>query len=238
MQIFSKWHVSLTQAVLGVLTLGVWVLIAQHAFSPMVGAADAAPAEAKTATFDTITVHRINVVDGQGQNRLVLADPSHFPDPKVRGDTLKRSIHNVAGIVFYNADGDEVGGLAMSKAQGGSKTALILDYNVQPTDGIGISRTETADGKHWSTGFAINDRRPYRAGKIKSSQGVQRISLANSDKNAELVISDPEGNPRIRIGVDDAGKPRMQMLDASGKVVYRAPLVTSAKSSGSTSGKH
>jgi hypothetical protein len=36
------------------------------------------------------------------------------------------------------------------------------------------------------------------------------------------VISDPQGHPRIRIGVDQTGKPRIEMLNPDGKVIYGA----------------
>lgn len=237
MKIFSKWHLSATQIIFGVLALGVWVLVAQNGFSSMLRTADAAPAKTKTTTFDTINVHRINIVDAHGNSRLVIADPSHFPNGKLRGKTYKRSIHDTSGIIFYKANGDETGGLAVSKLPHSNQVALIFDYTHQPTDGISMGRHESFDGKHWSTGFFVHDRRPYHPGKIKSSQGVKRISLGDSDKKAELVISDPDGHPRIRIGVDESGKPRMQMLDASGKVVYRAPLAKPAKQSDSAPAK-
>lgn len=70
-------------------------------------------------------------------------------------------------------------------------------------------------------GFDIFDRRPY-TGAIESSQGVQRITLSDEDQNAQLVISDVQGRPRIRIGVDKGGQPTMEMLSPDGKVVYRA----------------
>jgi hypothetical protein len=36
------------------------------------------------------------------------------------------------------------------------------------------------------------------------------------------VISDPQGHPRIRIGVDPTGTPAITMLNSDGKEVYRA----------------
>src|SRR5581483_3146152 len=37
-------------------------------------------------------------------------------------------------------------------------------------------------------------------------------------KNASVVLSDPAGNPRLRMLVDSLGVPRIEFLDASGKV--------------------
>jgi hypothetical protein len=77
------------------------------------------------------------------------------------------------------------------------------------------------DGEKWRASLDIFDRRPY-TGAVESSQGVQRIALADENQNAELVISDPAGRPRIRIGVDESGQPSIVILSPEGKEIYRA----------------
>jgi hypothetical protein len=79
------------------------------------------------------------------------------------------------------------------------------------TDGIRIWKQESADGAKWRAAFDIFDRRPY-TGAVEDSQGVQRIALADENQKAELLISDPQGRPRIRIGVHQGG--RAQHRDA------------------------
>jgi hypothetical protein len=95
---------------------------------------------------------------------------------------------------------------------------LTFDYTYQATDGIRIIKQESPDGRRWRAGFDIFDRRPYKPRPVESSQGVERIALTDENQNAHLVISDTDGHPRIRIGVDKTGKPSIEMLGTDGKV--------------------
>lgn len=211
----------LTQLLLAVLALGVWGLLLRPYLPFALAEAKALPAP-QSASFDTLTVQRIDVVDPDGKTRLVIANSARFPDAKVRGKTYPRSIHDTAGLLFFAAKGEETGGLALAKLRDYDQAALIFDYTYQPTDGIYIMKRESPDGKQWQAGFGITDRRPYKPGEIESSQGIERISLINENQNAQLVISDAQGHPRIRIGVDKIGEPRIEMLGRDGKAVYRA----------------
>jgi hypothetical protein len=209
----------LTQLLLALLVLGVWGLLLKP-YLPF-PAAKAAASE-RSGTFDTLTVQRINVVDPDGKTRLVIANTRFFPPAFARGKMLTRSIHDSAGMVFYDATGDETGGLVLTRLGNDDMVNMTFDYAYQPTDGISVIRRESSDGKHWQAGFGISDRRPYKAGTIDSSQGVPRIALIDKDRDARLEISDAQGHPRIRIGVDASGEPQIETLDAAGKVIYRA----------------
>jgi hypothetical protein len=209
-----------TRVLLAVLTIGVWCLLLRP-YLPI--AAPAAQSSAgRSASYDTLTVQRINIVDPDGKMRLIIANSARMPGAIVHGKTYPRSINATAGLLFLDTNGDETGGLVSAKLRNEAVADLIFDYAYQITDGIGIGKEESADGAHWRAGFDIRDRRPYEAGPIKSSQGVQRITLEDNNQNAQLVIADPRGRPRIRIGVDKAGEPAIEMLSPDGKVVYRA----------------
>lgn len=211
----------LTHLLLGVLALGVWGLLLRAHLPFAFADAQALPAHS-SATFDTLTVQRINVTDAAGKTRLILANSERFPDFELRGKVYRRSIHDTAGLLFFDEKGEETGGLVLAKLRDQDVANLTFDYTYQPTDGIRIIKQESADGTRWQAGFDIFDRRPYQSGPIDSSQGVQRIALADENQNAQLVISDAQGHPRIRIGVDKTGKPRIEMLNPDGKVTYRA----------------
>ena len=64
---------------------------------------------------EEITVRRINVVDESGEIRLVIA--GELPGPIVRGQALERAIVP-AGIIWYDRNGDESGGLAAAPVSG------------------------------------------------------------------------------------------------------------------------
>jgi hypothetical protein len=210
----------LTQALLLLLVIGVWALVLLLWFPRARFAANSSG----TKKFDVVNVERINVVDADGKPRLVISNAARFPDPVVRGKSVKRSIGDTAGMLFYEADGNETGGLAIAKAPGDRRmVALIFDYTHQPTDGVGIFKFESADGKTYSGGLSVYDRRPYKAGEIESSQGVERAKLETKDGDAELVISDTEGKARIVLGVDRANTARLEIRDAEGNVQHRYP---------------
>jgi hypothetical protein len=211
----------LTHLLLAALALGVWGLLLRPHLPFAFADAQALPAPG-SATFDTLTVQRINVIDADGKTRLIIANSERFPDVQLRGKVLPRSIHDTAGLLFFDTKGEETGGLALAKLRDEDVANLTFDYTYQATDGIRIIKQESADGTRWQAGFDIFDRRPYQPGPIDSSQGVQRIALADENQNAQLVISDPQGHPRIRIGVDKTGKPRIEMLNPDGKVIYGA----------------
>lgn len=206
-----------TKVLLGFAGSGLWALAAVW----MLSRAFFEP----SPNFDTLTVQRINVTDPDGKIRVVIANSKRFPDVQLRGKIYpnsQRSIRDTAGLVFFDTQGDEAGGLGFAKLRDEGVANMTFDYTYQPTDGIYVMKRESPDGARWEAGFGISDRRPYKPGVIDSTQGVRRIWLANENQNAQLVISDLQGHPRIRIGVDNTGEPGIEMLDAEGKVIYSA----------------
>jgi hypothetical protein len=120
--------------------------------------------------FDVITAERINIVDADGKPRLVISNTARFPDAVVRGKSYKRSIGDNAGMLFYDVDGTETGGLVTATAAWGRYAALIFDYTNPPTDGVGIFRIESVDGKTYSAGLSVVDRRPHALAENENSQ--------------------------------------------------------------------
>lgn len=174
-----------------------------------------------------ITAQRINIVDESGVVRLVIA--SELPDPVIRGEQLERSIVP-AGLIWHDKEGNESGGLALAQVpqwkDGGPEgkvRMMTFDFTHQITDAVRVGTYESNDGDVWRGGLTVYDRRPYRAGPIRSSQGIERIFLGTKNQNAGLVIHDPEGRERIRIGVDSDGGAQFEILDESGETVYSIP---------------
>jgi hypothetical protein len=209
-----------TQMLLVILAAGIWALVLRSHLP--IGAAAAQPlAAAKSATYDTLTVQRINVVDPDGKMRLVIANGARMPGAIIQGKTYPRSIDNAAGLLFLDTKGDETGGLVTARLRNDDVTNFSFDCTYQGTDCVRVWKQESTDGTRLRESFDIFDRRPY-TGRVESSQGVQRITLGDENQNAQLLISDPQGRPRIRIGVDKTGEPSIVMLNPQGKEVYRA----------------
>jgi hypothetical protein len=174
----------------------------------------------KKQTFDEIDVQRINIVDNQGHKFLVLANKDRFPLPVVEGKEYPRSI-NPSGIVFYDDKGTECGGIAVASLPGVRRTAIIFDYS--NSEAIGFSAFETKNGKS-GAGMSIQDRNPVGSDIMKvGTEGTNRISLENDNKNAEISLSDGHGKKRIRLLVDSVGTANIEFLNAEGKVISSLP---------------
>lgn len=94
-------------------TLAALIILAGAAFTGLVR-----PATRHTK-FDVIDVGRINIREPDGTIRLAISNKSHFPDPVIDGKTYPlRSGAKPAGMIFFNDQGDEDGGLIWS----GNKT--------------------------------------------------------------------------------------------------------------------
>ena len=61
-----------------------------------------------------VDVERLNVLEPDGTPRLVLSDRERAPDPSGRRDALPARGGNPPGLLFYNDEGDECGGLIFS----------------------------------------------------------------------------------------------------------------------------
>jgi hypothetical protein len=172
-------------------------------------------------TQSELTVERINIVDPSGVSRLVISNAEHFPLPKLGGKEYPRAVHP-AGIVFYDAKGSEVGGLAITDASMGKVSALAFDY--PNYDAIGMLTRVSPDGKSAVAGLHINSRPPKDLDVVEASKVVQRrIAIHNENEDAEILLADPQGRDRIRLRVDHNGQASIEVLDAEGKVTFSAP---------------
>lgn len=171
--------------------------------------------------FEEISAQRINIVDTDGTTRLVIANQDRFPPPLLNGQTFKRAV-KPAGLVFYDRKGNEVGGLALTDVEAGKISALAFDN--PNMDAIGLMTRIGADGEPVSSGLQINQALPAKLSVLDAARQAQRrIAIQNEHNNAEILMADASGRDRIRLRVDNAGEARIEVLDANGKVVFRAP---------------
>lgn len=69
----------------------------------------------RNATFDEITVGRINIVEPDGTKRVIISNRTQFPGDFYRGkETRRPDRSDVAGLLFINDEGTENGGLVQS----------------------------------------------------------------------------------------------------------------------------
>ncbi len=192
-------------------------------------------------------MQRLNIVDGSGRPRLAITGPERFPDYVADGKSFPRRRSTRAGLVFYNDDGDECGGLVFSGGTGESSraaSASLLFDRLEQDQVIGIRYEEHDDG--WTSGLTLWDRPDLPlsqlAEALEETDGPQRgLTQAEGDEGSPeagrrrmfvgrsadgeiaVRIADSNGRERIRIGINAADVPSLEILDKQGKVIYSAP---------------
>ena len=199
--------------------------------------------------FDQITAQRIDIVDADGTLRMVISNKDRMHPGVMDGKTIDRP-RPVAGMLFFNDEGDEVGGLTYTgREANGTRRAdagLMFDQLKQDQT-IGFSYSEsngrrTAGFQVWdradshlselieqlNTANRIQDRTEREAviAKIRTTAppGPRRVFVGkNGDRAATVSLADANGKPRLTLTVDAAGNPRIEFLDEHGKVIDRLP---------------
>lgn len=163
---------------------------------------------ASDASFNTLSVRTLRVVDAQGKPRFVIGAP--LPNPLVQGKELPRS-SPVTGIQFLDTDGNETGGLAIFDRVHGA--GLCFDYDT----GEAMCMTKAKGYK----GIVVFDP-PAKDARV-GIPGSQRMELSLDDGKPRIALSDSKGRDRIVLAIDDHDNPTVQVLDANGKAVYEVP---------------
>jgi hypothetical protein len=205
--------------------------------------------QAPARQVDEMTLQRLNIVDGNGTLRLVLAGKDRMHPGILDGKTIDRP-RPVAGLIFFNDEGDEVGGLTITgqERDGARRASALLAFDQLKQDQtIAIAYSE-ANGQR-STGLTVWDRPDTRLSelidKLNAAQKItdpaardkaiqaarasvppspRRVFVGkNSDRSASIMLADGAGQPRLNLRVDAGGQASIEFLDAAGKVVQRLP---------------
>ncbi len=167
------------------------------------------------ASFDEITVHRINVVEPDGTLRMVISNHDRLPGIVVRGKEQKFD-RPQAGMLFYNDEGSENGGLIFgghknSKGEvvdsGGSLSFGKYDAN-QVVQLAGVD-----DNEDRFSGLAVNDSSVN--GPLQRRVWVGR----SQDGTASLVLMDAKGRKRAAMEVTAEGTAKLVFYDEQGKTL-------------------
>jgi hypothetical protein len=216
--------------------------------------------ETKTK-FDEIDVERINIVEPNGHYRMVISNRPRSIGPIYKGKPFGYEGGGRPGIIFFNDEGTENGGLTFTGssctggrspttgrncAPGSFNASTHMSFDQFNSDQV-VNLDYRDDNGRRLMGFSINDRADFdifemvkqRDSILKITDTVarnaamaqlvaprngtplnaQRLFLGRDpDKSAVLNLADRMGKPRLRLVVDSLGTPRVEFLDASGKV--------------------
>jgi hypothetical protein len=197
--------------------------------------------------FDTIDVHRINVVEKDGQLIAVISNSDKMPDPIINGKAFKTE--RTPGMIFYNGLGDECGGLIFGALEGkdkyGAYGGFTLDqYKQSQTIGLVYNDhngNQEAALKIWDrpksslieqlqkeeTISKLSDgpAKDLEIEKLKPLKfSPMRVFIGkNKEKEAKVSLYDANGKLRINMVIDGDGIPHLDFLDDTGKVTYSIP---------------
>jgi hypothetical protein len=173
-------------------------------------------ASPKNETFDEVTVHRINLVEPDGTLRMVISNRAKLPGVIVRGKEQPPSDRPQAGMIFYNDEGSENGGLIF----GGHRNA-----KGEVVDSGGSLSFDKYDANQIVQLAGVDDKEDRFAGLVVSDsapagENHRRVWVGRDDNGAATVaLMDAKGKKRISMEVAADGTPRLVFLDANGKVV-------------------
>jgi len=248
---FLKGYAVFTSLVLGVLLVGSCAAAIRGSGS----------ASDQKVRFTEIDVERINVVEPNGMYRMVISNRPKSIGPIYKGKPFGYAGGTRPGIIFFNDEGTENGGLTfvgrrgpdgryeasthMSFDQFDQDQVLNLDYTDRNGRRvIGVSVNDRVDANIYdivmqrdSITKAITDtaaRTAALARLLGPRDGIpfsaQRLFVGRDPSKSAIVnLSDRQGKTRLRLLVDSLGAPRIEFLDAAGKVTHTLTDTTAAR---------
>ncbi|MBU6443139.1 MAG: hypothetical protein KGR48_04440 [Alphaproteobacteria bacterium] len=209
-------------------------------------AAGQAVAAMHDASFDTIDVHRINLREPDGTLRMVISDRAEFPGAIEKGKEYPHPSRNdSAGMIFFNDEGTENGGLIFGGKDVNGKIFNFghLSFDQYEQDQVLTLEQGEENGTRWA-GLSIADRPdkpldyaalakfdavkdgPAKAALLKKLEasgavgGAGRVFIGKDRKRESRVsLRDADGRARLVLSVAADGTASIAFLDAKGKVV-------------------
>jgi len=203
----------------------------------------------KNQKFEEIDVERINIIEKNGELKMVISNKTRQHPGIVNGKIIKREYQRPAGIIFFNQIGDEMGGLVFGEnGENGHFGSLTWD-KFKGDQTIGFRHLEGSNGKYSSglsiwqqpdiTGDIIAEKIDSINSNIKDASlrkvafqkmrddnllAASRMFLGKSRNDASLLImNDMNGKERIIMKVDVDGKPQLEFLNETGEIIYSIP---------------
>lgn len=176
-----------------------------------------APARPIDGRFRVLDVERINVREADGTLRMTIANAARQPGVPIDGRETPHPNRTSAGIIFFNDEGFENGGLAFEGRRRDGKVVNggSLTFDRYHQDQV-VQLFAEEDGADRSYGVRVNDR-PEGA---MNFAGANR-ALAMTDPKAQeaaLAAANIGIAPRGFFGRSPDGSARLDLRDAAGKV--------------------
>jgi len=167
-------------------------------------------AASRVRSFDEIQVHRINVVEADGTLRMVISNRDRLPGVIVKGKESPPNDRPQAGLIFYNDEGSENGGLIFGGHRN-EKGEVVDSGGSLSFDKYGDNQIVQLAG--------VDDKTDRFAGLAVSDQSRRIWVGRTGDGTAAVELMDTHGKKRIVMQVSNDGVPSLAFLDDQGRVV-------------------
>ena len=195
--------------------------------------------------FDEITVERINIVEPDGKLKMVISNSENQHPGMFDGEILMER-NRPPGIIFFNEEQDEVGGL-IYRGNKDDGAGMVLSFDQYKNDQVMQMQYQRNKNGKQKYGVNIWDRpEKFTLPKLISAmdslkkEGVsdkqmmeilqdmndgnplsaQRLFTGkNYNEQVGVFIKDEFGNARINIFIDKDNEPKFQILDKDGNII-------------------
>jgi hypothetical protein len=201
-----------------------------------------AAAERKVTQFAEIDVQRINVREPDGTLRMTISNSATAPGLIFKGTEHPFPNRQAAGILFFNDEGTENGGLLFGGAKRGQNVSGggHLSFDQYEQDQV-ISLDQTEEHGRRRAGLTFFERpataiplelidnlntpegsAEFEAMRQSGGFGFPRLFIGkNEERESTVILRDAKGLARLRLTVTPAGAASIEFMDESGRVVRR-----------------
>jgi hypothetical protein len=177
-----------------------------------------ASAAATVQRFDEVDVQRLNVREPDGTLRMVVSNRARLPGVIVRGKEHPPVDRPQAGMLFYNDEGTENGGLIFGGHRNANGEVIdsgaALSFDRYGSNGQFVQLAGVDDSKNHIVGLVLSD--------TDATTSRRRVVIGHDKEGvASVSLMDRNGRKRIVLQVTSDGTPDLSFIDADGKVVER-----------------
>jgi hypothetical protein len=201
-----------------------------------------AGAERKVTEFAEIDVQRINIREPDGTLRMTISNTATAPGLIFKGKEHPFPNRQAAGILFFNDEGSENGGLLFGGAKKGQNVSSggHLSFDQYEQDQV-IALDQTEDHGRRRAGLTFFDRpatpipldlidnlntpegsAEFEALTKAGGFGYQRLFIGkNEERESTVILRDAKGHARLKLTVTPSGSASIEFIDDTGKIVRR-----------------
>src|SRR5690242_4781476 len=204
--------------------LQLYALGSTAAFAMLALAAFRQPRVAGKTKFDEIDVERINVVEKDGKLRLVISNRDRSPGPIAYGKPFGYPGGSRPGMIFFNDEGSENGGLTFTgkqDADGKYTSSVHMSFDQYNEDQVVVLNYTDENGVQ-RKGLQILDRANVPIlDLVKQQEALQKMPAGPAKDSATKKFMEPRpGEPlaaqRVFVGRDRSKSALVLLSDKMG----------------------